>query len=215
MQERYRLLVVIAGWLALNLAAYIANITSINQLIIWMLIQHLWFIFGALAVIQDRKMLQWGMPEIVWGFVAGVGIFLLNSLINTSIFTALGGLFGVDQVAQWLTQEQSGIHLLLGVEQPSLRLGVAVMITIGAPLGEELFFRGALLPQLRNVMSDNWAIFTTAFCFALVHFYVIQFIPVFISGLLLGLLFVAKGSLIRPLVAHATVNIISLLIYTL
>lgn len=214
MENKHKLLIVIFGWLLLNLLTFFIPIQSQNQVIGWMITQQLWLVFGSLLVIKDRKILQWNFSEVGWGIIAGVGIFLGNSLLNAITVTSLSYIYGSDQVTQWLSQEQAGIQLLLSVEQPQFII-VAFLMTIGAPLSEELFFRGALLSELRGFIPEKKAIVITALCFALVHFYVIQALPVFISGLILGILFIAKGSLIRPLVAHATVNMIALLIYSL
>src|SRR5690606_37577810 len=115
------------------------------------------------------------------------------------------------QIQSWLTQEQAGISMLLSIEDRIGFLLAAVLITLGASISEELLFRGALLKSLLEVMRPGWAVFIGALFFALVHFYVIQFIPVLISGIILGSMFTASNNLIRPIAAHAVVNTLALL----
>ncbi len=83
-----------------------------------------------------------------------------------------------------------------------------VVVLAGASsLGEELFFRGALLPATGLVISS--------LVFALLHIgprlrYLPWTLSSFVAGLVFAQLFVWSGDLTGPVVAHFTVNYLNL-----
>ncbi|HHT36292.1 MAG: lysostaphin resistance A-like protein [Candidatus Wallacebacter cryptica] len=209
------LLLVILGWMLINMIRIGLPADNGENLIFWMALQQLWLILGSLMALRNTVVLRWQLKDFVRGFTAGLVLFFIINLLNLIIITGLSQVFGSEHVQSWLAQEQAGISMLLGVEDP-VRIGLAaLLITVGASLSEELLFRGAMLKSLAQVMPGKWAVFCSAIFFALVHFYLIQFIPVLISGIILGRLFTASDNLLRPITAHAVVNTLALLIYIL
>lgn len=211
MVDKRWLIIVIVGWFLLHSAAFIFKIETSSQLVIWMMVQQLWLIIGSLITIRDISVISWDFSEVGWGIVAGIGLFLGNTTVNLISVSFLSKIFGSEQVVSWLWQEQRGIRLLLDIKSPGMFWLAAGLFTVGASLSEELLFRGAFLTALQEVTTAKWAVIISALCFALVHFYVIQFIPILISGLIFGLLFTAKNSILRPITAHAVANTLSLL----
>lgn len=205
------LIIVIVGWFLLYAAAFIFRAKTSSQLVIWMIIQQSWLIIGSLIALRNISVISWDLGEVGWGIIAGIGLFLANTTINLVIFTILSKIFQTEQVIDWLRQEQRGVRLLLDIKSPGMFCLAAGLFTVGASLSEELLFRGALLTALREVTTTKWAVIISALCFALVHFYIIQFVPVLISGLIFGLLFTAKNSILRPITAHTVANTLSLL----
>lgn len=206
------LIIVIIGWFILNLVGTTTVMQSGKHIIIWMVIQQVWLIAGGLFSIKDLSILRGDINDVRWGVVAGIGLFIFNTGLNLCVVFVFNRLFGQEQVDLWLTQEHLGIDRLLESGVWWLTSG---LIIIGAPLGEELLFRGAFLSSLRVAITDKWAILISAVCFALVHFYMVQFIPVLASGIILGFLFTSNNNLVRPVIAHAVVNAISLVFYNL
>lgn len=82
--------------------------------------------------------------------------------------------------------------------------GIAVIGIIG-PIGEELFFRGALQRSLYG--PHPWkAVWWTAFIFSLLHFQMYGFLPRFLLGLWFGYLFLWSGSVWICIFAHILNN---------
>lgn len=77
-----------------------------------------------------------------------------------------------------------------------------------APLAEEVFFRGYALAGFAKRAATNRGLVITSFLFAAVHLDPIAFGPLLIAGFVLGTLFLQTGSLVAPIVAHATNNFI-------
>lgn len=87
---------------------------------------------------------------------------------------------------------------------------LAVLVVVGAPLVEELFFRGFLQGVVARLWGTRIAIASSALAFGLAHFQVIQFPALFALGLVLGTLFHRRGRLGSSIVAHSTFNAITM-----
>lgn len=91
----------------------------------------------------------------------------------------------------------------------------AVSVVLVAPVVEELIYRGALFQSLRRTLGLWPGMLISAGVFAVVHVELGQ--PLYLAGLfVLGLWFAAAfhrtGSILVPVVGHATFNAISLLV---
>lgn len=79
-------------------------------------------------------------------------------------------------------------------------------VCIGAPLGEEMLFRGYLQTYFLK-WGKGIAIFLSALLFSLYHIDVSSFLQIFASGLLLGILKERHGSLWAPILLHFVNNV--------
>ena len=89
---------------------------------------------------------------------------------------------------------------------------------LGAPLSEELLFRGFLFPALANTaLGVRGAATATAGSWALLHgnYSMAGLVEVFIVGLMLTWLLWRTGSLWVPIVCHASYNFAALLLLTI
>lgn len=134
------------------------------------------------------------------------------------------GLFGVTVFAvapllAWLWTLVSG-HAPPAIDQPVVPedpttaqavLG-AVAVVLGAPLGEEVFFRGFLHASLRGRMGFAAAASISSLAFAIFHVSPFLILLMIFVGFALAWLFERRGSLIAAIGAHAMFNIIG---YTL
>ncbi len=151
---------------------------------------------GSLAVLgrptQPRRDLLLGI---------GVGIAL--------IFVGGGTLYVVREVVSVLTGEtpQQPEQIVACVRGASLAFMAPVVVVV-APIGEEIFFRGFLYTALRGRLRVWVAAVLSSLVFGLVHVYPLLIPALFVVGLGLSLLYERRQSLLAPVVAHATFNII-------
>jgi len=96
---------------------------------------------------------------------------------------------------------------------PLILLLLFICLAIGAPLVEELFFRGYALDKLRNVHSDTFAIISTGILFGFMHWDPIfgfwdlyQTGAVMIGGFIYAWLRIKTGSLWPSIVCHSIWN---------
>ncbi len=86
-------------------------------------------------------------------------------------------------------------------------------LTVGitGPILEEVLFRGIILDGFLNRYKPGKAIFWSALLFGLFHMNPWQFIPAFLTGLLLGYIYFKTRSLIPVIFIHIIINSFSYL----
>jgi uncharacterized protein len=140
----------------------------------------------------------WRVPgrddaQVLLGIVAGLLIglgFVFASRFATHRF-------------EWGRSLHRDLRALLG-PLPGMEI---VVLAVASAFGEEIFFRGALLPAI-----GLWA---SSFVFALLHIGPkLRFLPwtfsSLVAGVVFGQLFLWAGDLSGPVVAHFTVNALNL-----
>ncbi len=87
------------------------------------------------------------------------------------------------------------------------------IIALIPAIGEEMIFRGLMIPILRRwTNSAHWAVWISAILFSSMHLQFYGFLPRLILGALLGYLFVWSRSLWAPIIAHFTNNALALVV---
>lgn len=136
--------------------------------------------------------------DVGWGALAGfAGLFLAGivALITASIAGDFSSAAG--DVALDLREEGPFWALLV----------FAVMIMVGAPIVEEIAFRGMLFNALRKKgLNAAWTIVVTAVVFSAFHFEPIRFFVLLPIGLMYGWVRWKTGSLGAAMVAHGVNN---------
>ncbi|MGD2071097.1 MAG: CPBP family intramembrane metalloprotease [Gemmatimonadota bacterium] len=95
-----------------------------------------------------------------------------------------------------------------------LRFGLVTGVALASALLEEWVFRGVLLDRLGSVPAAG-AVAASALVFAAYHLSTFQLLPTFVLGVVLALVVRRAGSLWPAIVAHATFNVMGLLLTTL
>lgn len=80
-------------------------------------------------------------------------------------------------------------------------------------ISEEFLFRGYLLRVLSSKYSTKTSVIATSLIFALVHFNPVNFVALFLIGLLLSFLVIRTGSLYASILAHFLNNLFSIASY--
>jgi len=146
--------------------------------------------------------------DVGWGALIALGARFAGGLVLL-VFVALSDRFGeVDQgVFDEVERTDAGVFLVL-----------AFFTVIGAPLVEELFFRGLLLRSLTGALGANAAIAVQAGLFGLAHFNPLLGVAnvalvavITVAGLIFGLTAHRRG-IGRSIVAHACFNLVTVLV---
>jgi len=132
-------------------------------------------------------------PQILTGIVAG--LFLGLGFVFASRFAT--------HRFEWGRALHRELRALLG----PLAGHEIIVLAAASAVGEEIFFRGALMPAVGLWLSSG--------IFALLHVGPkVRFLPwtlsSFVAGLLFGQLFLWSGDLGGPVIAHFTVNALNL-----
>jgi len=97
---------------------------------------------------------------------------------------------------------------------PALLFNVFLIAVLPA-LGEELFFRGALIRIFQNWKGVKTAIWITAFIFSTIHLEFYGFVPRLLLGAFFGYLLLWSGNLWLPIIAHFINNVIAVIFFYL
>ena len=86
------------------------------------------------------------------------------------------------------------------------------VVVVGAPIVEEIVYRGFIHGTLRSRLSDGVALLVAAAWFALIHFVPVEYPGLFVFAVVLGLCFHATSRLGLPIVAHMAFNATGLIL---
>ena len=172
---------------------------------------------GTGSVVADYGFALRPWPDLPLGIVVGIASqFLLVPLLELPL----------QPFVPHLTQKLGHpTRQLLGPATSSGTAGLvvlAILICVGSPVVEELFFRGLVLrgllgrltalgPRLAPAIS----IVVTGLFFALVHFETLQFLGLAGFGMVLGLMAWRTGRLGASIVAHMAFNASTVVAYVL
>jgi membrane protease YdiL (CAAX protease family) len=168
-----------------------------------------------LAVVQDYGLALRPLPDLPLGVAVG----LLSQFVLVPVFE----LPLVPFVPHLYNKLGRPAHELLGKATSGSEAGLvflALLVCLGSPLVEELFFRGLLLRGLLGKMGKIGgrlgpavSIVLTGLVFALVHFETLQLLGLAAFGSVLGVLAWRTGRLGPSIIAHVTFNTTTVVAY--
>jgi membrane protease YdiL (CAAX protease family) len=104
---------------------------------------------------------------------------------------------------------RSVLGLLHGLG-PGSALLFFIVVGIAVPLLEEMYFRGCILNALQDRWGPRAALGVSALAFGALHLNLLLFPLYFVLGILTGMLYQKRGSLLAPVVFHSLNNLVSL-----
>lgn len=151
-------------------------------------------------------------PKVIYSFVLFIlsyGVMLYMGGLNEQIgYPTCLGQIGEDLQRLDLRLNES-LQSMISDSNPLTIAFTFLSIVIIAPIGEELFFRGALLGWLiGRLRGAHWAIFLSALIFSAIHLQWIGFLPRLMMGILLGYTAV-YGSLKMAILLHLLNNLMA------
>lgn len=134
----------------------------------------------------------------------GLGTVGFGLLLTNIIMQAMAG---TDLLTSALDLMENAFNAKTSLDSLVLILTVAV----GAPIVEEILFRGVLFEELNRQCSVKTTIFLTALIFGLYHFNILQSPNTFVMGLVLAWTYYRTQSIKASMIVHATNNILALI----
>lgn len=89
---------------------------------------------------------------------------------------------------------------------------LALIVVVGAPLVEEIVYRGLLQRSVVPALGRGVGVVVVAAVFALIHLTPVEYPGLFLAGLLFGACFAVTGRLGTAIVAHAAFNATALVL---
>lgn len=124
---------------------------------------------------------------------------------------------------QWLatlglplpTEAQDIVRIFAELDSPALLALYLLVAVVGAPVAEELIFRGALYRFLKSRQSTPVAIIVSAAIFAAVHWNAMSFTSLLTVGIVLCIAYEFSGNIKVPIFLHAFFNANSIVLILL
>jgi membrane protease YdiL (CAAX protease family) len=106
----------------------------------------------------------------------------------------------------WPSEDQAAVKLVTDAKSVWTTVYLGVFAIVLAPVAEEFIFRGMLFPFVKQLGWPKLAWFGVSFLFALIHFNLPTFVPLFVFALALTWLYERTDNLLAPITAHALFN---------
>lgn len=160
-----------------------------------------WVFAGALGHDRPGWSLRGHLSDIPLGVLSGA---LLQVPILVIVMVIIQAIFG--------DIEQSGRALALvdlADTWPKV-IALVAAVGIGAPIVEEMFYRGLVQRWLVDAVGPVLGIGVASVIFGAVHLSLIEFVPLTVVGVVLGILYWKTGRLLPAIIAHTTFNMFTL-----
>lgn len=132
-------------------------------------------------------------------------ILLITSWAYHLLLEQVFGLeLDIQEAAKLILQESSWTKLLF-----------ILLAVVGAPLYEEILFRGLLFPYIAQRAGTAPAILLVSLLFALLHFHLASFVPLGLLSAVLCFTYWRTGSLWPGIGMHAIFNAVSILLLSM
>ncbi len=142
-------------------------------------------------------------------FLKNVAVGILSYLALLPVLLAtIFIVAGIVKVFSYEPPPQTVVELYLKESQKSSLLFFTFFVTIAGPAIEEIFFRGFAYQAFRARFGVRFGIVITAGVFALLHWHLAAFLPIFVLGLSLSFLYEKTGSLVPCMTLHMVHNLI-------
>ena len=91
-------------------------------------------------------------------------------------------------------------------------IALVIIVVVGAPLIEEIVYRGMILQALQGRINEVLALIASSLWFAVIHLQPVELPGLFAFALVLGATFLVTGRLGCPILAHVSFNAVGLLL---
>lgn len=139
---------------------------------------------------------KWRSNWFLWGlggYFVALPLVILVSLINQKLWQGQGG---SNPILPLALEGQDSIALFL----------FCLTACVAAPMFEEIFFRGFLLPSLTRYVPVWAAIFVSGFLFAIAHLSLSEVLPLATLGIVLGIVYTRSRNLLASMFLHGLWN---------
>ena len=154
--------------------------------------------FDAIALFGLNRMGFWRAAVLSLLYIVPT-LFVLNIIMNFLI-PVIHQLTGIEGKPQMLVERAAEIT---GTSQ---RLLMFFTLCVGAPLMEELIFRGVLFGVAARLIHPVYANVTTSLLFGVIHNNLLALLPLTLLGMLFAKLYQRTGSLTVPILMHSLFN---------
>jgi membrane protease YdiL (CAAX protease family) len=159
---------------------------------------------GTGRIVEDYR-LRFRLVDLVGAPIGVLTQLVIVPLVYLPLSRIWPGTFSEDELAQnaeRLVDRASGGTMVL----------LVLMVCVGAPIVEELVYRGLLQGSFAARVDGAVAVLISAAWFAVIHFRPVEYPGLFTFGLVAGACVLATGRLGTAIVTHVAFNVTGLLL---
>jgi uncharacterized protein len=164
------------------------------------------YLFGLFAILQLHAP-RTSIRDFLGVRPTHVSFYPLALLLGLALEGPLGAMYqAIDR--RWPNTGEVEAELIRTITEGGTvkQIALGLVLVVLGPILEEVFFRGALVRPLRHRHGAPLVVAVTTMLFAAAHLEPQKILPIGLFGLALGVLRVASGSLLPPILLHATYN---------
>jgi membrane protease YdiL (CAAX protease family) len=144
----------------------------------------------------------------VWALVWLVAAYVALIVVSVAILPLMQMLTGMDLKQQGLVENAPDI------KDGTTRVLMAITLCVGAPLMEELIFRGVIFSVALRYFHPVYAIVASSLLFGVIHNNLLSLIPLTVLGVFLAESYRRTRTLEVPVLVHSAFNAVSFLLLT-
>jgi membrane protease YdiL (CAAX protease family) len=194
-------------------------IESVNRHSLFTIIAQL-IVYGSLLVLVGKLINYYGLTwKKAFGFSRGTLIYTiaaaLVALIAIEIPVIISSVLSqyIAEKLKFSLEPQSIFDQLTHLKNPFLKSGMILIAVVGAPVTEEILFRGVIYSWLKKNWGFTMALVMNSLIFAFVHLHLPSFLPLFLLAIGFTLLYEWTGNLLANILMHAGFNGVSLFLF--
>ena len=146
---------------------------------------------------------QWWLPPVLALLITFL-MFTFNALLSMAGYNEwIAGLMGGEDGTQ------DAVKMMKEADDPLTMTLMVLMACIGAPISEEIVFRGYIYGAVKKMGGIVFSIVFSALFFSVVHMNLPSMLPLFVLGLALAAVYELTGTLWAPIAVHFCFNSVS------
>ena len=131
-------------------------------------------------------------------------MFSFNAILSMAGYNEwITGLLGGEDTTQ------DAVKMMKDADDPLTMVLMVLIACVGAPLAEEIVFRGYIYGAVKKLSGIGFSLVFSALFFAAVHMNLASLLPLFVLGLALAAVYELTGSLWTPIAVHFLFNSVS------
>ena len=163
-----------------------------------------------LAAVRGHSRPGWRVSfapvDVPLGVATGLLLQVPVIVVLYTVLQAIFGDFALSNRAQTLADQ---------VDTPLKVIAVFAFVAVGAPIVEELFYRGLVQRALVDRFGAVAGIAVSGITFGAVHLSLVEFPALVAAGIAFGVLYHRTGRLATPIIAHIAFNSFTLIVLLL
>ena len=178
--------------------------TIVNQMLVQQMLQTVVMVGMVLLFLRLRGAT---LDQIGWRPFKQPGWLILSALLGVVTFFVMlyVSVWMVKLFPQW-AQPQTATELIMQAEGMWESTAVIVMVSVLAPVSEELLFRGYIYHSMRQQNSMWFSVAAASLMFGCMHYDLFRLLPLTLVGVCLNLAAIRSDSLWGSIVMHGVWN---------